>query len=385
MRKTISSGLLLALSATLLASCGGAPQQMGGAAAHKTLTVSLTDRVLRNAHSASLRGIQSVEIRPQVSGVITTICIDEGAAVRKGQTLFIIDQLPYKAALETALANVRSAEARLATAKLNDASQKELFKANIVADFDLQKAANSLSEAQAALAQAKAQETNARTNLSYTEVKSPVNGKAGMIPYRVGALVSSSITEPLVTVSDDSEVYAYFSLTEKQILEMMRMRGGADSALKSLPEVELELTDGTAYNHTGKINAVSGTIDPKTGAVSIRATFPNPEQLLRNGGNGKVVIPETRTQCIAIPQEATFELQGRIYVYKIIDGKASSAPVVISPINDGREYIVLSGLAAGDQIIAAGAGLIREGTPITAAKNSAETSDTTKNTKTQVN
>lgn len=185
-------------------------QRREGTAMYKTITVEPTNRTLKSGYTATLRGRQFVEVRPQVSGIITEIKINEGDAVHKGQTLFIIDQVPYKAALETAVANVKSAEAKLATARLSAESKAELFKEQVVSEFDLQTAKNELAEAEAALAQAKAQETNARNDLSYTEVKSPVDGVASMIPYRVGALVSSTISEPLVSVSDDQEVYAYF-------------------------------------------------------------------------------------------------------------------------------------------------------------------------------
>ena len=210
----------------LLCACGGS-QQKEADATYKTLTVTQSDQILKSDYTATLRGRQYVEIRPQVSGIITRICINEGDPVHKGQTLFIIDQVPYKAALETAVANVKSAEAKLATAKLTADSKAELYKEQIVSEFDLQTARNEQAAAEAALAQAKAQEVNARNDLSYTEVKSPVNGVASMIPYRVGALVNSSITEPLVTVSDDSEVYAYFSMTENQILDFVQQIGRA--------------------------------------------------------------------------------------------------------------------------------------------------------------
>lgn len=202
--------ILALVCLTLLCSCGSSQQENANTTTYKTLTVAQSDRTLKSGYTATLRGRQYVEIRPQVSGVITDIRINEGDAVRKGQPLFVIDQVPYKAALETAVANVRSAEAKLGTAKLTADSKAELYKEQVVSEFDFQTARNGLAEAEAALAQAKAQEINARNNLSYTEVKSPVDGVASMIPYRVGALVSSNIVEPLVTVSDDSEIYAYF-------------------------------------------------------------------------------------------------------------------------------------------------------------------------------
>ena len=254
----------------LLCACGGS-QQKEADATYKTLTVTQSDQILKSDYTATLRGRQYVEIRPQVSGIITRICINEGDPVHKGQTLFIIDQVPYKAALETAVANVKSAEAKLATAKLTADSKAELYKEQIVSEFDLQTARNEQAAAEAALAQAKAQEVNARNDLSYTEVKSPVNGVASMIPYRVGALVNSSITEPLVTVSDDSEVYAYFSMTENQILDFVQQYGSLKKAIENMDEVELTMSNGKTYSHVGKVDAISGTVDEGTGAVGLRA------------------------------------------------------------------------------------------------------------------
>ena len=197
----ILSGLIL------LYSCGSQPQEQTSAK-YKTLNVGFSNQTLKRDYTATLRGRQYVEIRPQVSGIITKICMNEGDVVQRGQVLFVIDQVPYKAAL--------------ATAKLTAESKEELFRENVVSEFDLQTARNALAEAQAALALARAEEINARNNLSYTEVKSPVDGVASMIPYRVGALVDSNISEPLVTVSDDNEVFAYFSMDENQILDLVQ-------------------------------------------------------------------------------------------------------------------------------------------------------------------
>ena len=280
--------IFVVLCLPLLYSCG-APQQQETDTAYKTLTIKSGDQILKTGYTATLRGRQNVEIRPQVSGIITEICINEGDAVHKGQTLFIIDQIPYKAALQTAIANVKSAEAKLATAKLTADSKAELYKEQVVSEFDLQTARNEQIAAEAALAQAKAQEVNARNDLSYTEVKSPVDGVASMIPYRVGALVNSSITEPLVTVSDDSEVYAYFSMTENQILDFVQQYGSLKKAIEHLDKVELTMSNGKTYSSLGKVDAISGTIDEGTGAISLRAVFSNPDQFLRNGGSGTVV------------------------------------------------------------------------------------------------
>ena len=356
---------ILAAYSLIAAGCKQSPNTAPqGENYYETLQVSLSDRTLSTGYSAAISGVQTVEIRPQVSGMITEILIEEGESVRKGQVLFIIDQTPYKAAHEIATANVKSAEASLSTAQLIYESNKDLFEQDVVSEFDLMTAQNALTDAEARLALCKAEEVNARNNLSYTEVRSPVNGVASMIPYRVGALVSSSISQPLVTVSDDSKVYAYFSMAENQMLDMVQQYGSLNNAIKQMPEVELVMSNGQKYEHSGKINAISGTISESTGAVSLRAVFSNRNHLLRNGGSGTIVIPTTLNDCIVIPQTATYELQDRIFVYKVVDGKASATEILVAPHNNGTEYIVTGGLQVGDIVVAEGAGLIKEGAVI---------------------
>lgn len=345
------------------AACSSGKQDRPGEK-YKTLAVAKSNQTLQSVYPAILRGRQAVEVRPQVSGIITDIRIKEGDAVHRGQVLFIIDQVPYRSALETALANVKSAKAQLQTALLTANSKEELYKEKVVSDFDRQTARNQLLEAEAALAQAKAEETNARNNLSYTEVKSPVDGVASMIPYRVGALVSSSIAEPLVTVSDDEEIYAYFSMAESQMLDLIQQYGSLEEACRKLPAVGLTLSNGNAYKEKGRIDAISGTVDEGTGGVTLRAVFPNKGHLLRNGGSGTVSVPTEHKGCIVIPQSATYELQNRVFTWKVVDGKTQSAPITVYKYNDGQTYIVLSGLETGDVIIAEGAGLMREGTTV---------------------
>ncbi len=347
----------------LATSCSNTPHT-AETGRYNTMTMTAESRTLNQNYTAVITGRQCVEIRPQVSGTITEVCIEEGAKVTKGQTLFIIDQVPYKAALQTAVANVKSAEAAVATARMTASSKEELFNEHIVSAFDLQTARNQLLEAEAALEQAQAAEISARNDLSYTEVKSPVNGVASMIPYRVGALVDASITTPLATVSDDGEMYVYFSMTENQVLSLIRENGTLEEAMKQMPEVELRLSDGLMYAHKGKIDAMSGTIDTGTGSVSLRATFPNPERMLRNGGSGTVVFPYQMDNVLVVPQEATYEIQDKIFVYRVTDGKATSTPVTVFPVDNGKEYIIEQGLKAGDVIVAEGAGLLQEGTLI---------------------
>lgn len=366
----IKADILLVVCCMLLPSACGDRKQALLVERYKTLTVAKRDFTLQSAYTATLKGRQAVEIRPQVDGTITEIRINEGDKVRRGQVLFVIDQVPYKAALETARANLNSAEAKLRTARLTAESKDALYKRNVVSDYERKTAFNSLNEAEAAVAQAKAELARAANDLSYTEVKSPVDGVASMIPYRVGALVGSTIEEPLVTVSDDSEIYAYFSMAESQMLDLIQEYGSLDEAKKKFPAVTLNMSNGKKYGLQGRITAIGGTVDSGTGAVSIRAAFGNPQHLLRNGGSASVVVPGVHKDCIVIPQAATYELQNRVFVWKVVDGKTQSAPITVYKYNDGQNYIVLSGLEPGDVIIAEGAGLIREGTAVDTGKTS---------------
>ena len=352
--------LLIVLAGLSIASCKSRTVEEA-TSDYKTLTVKLENRTLMQGYSARLDGQQVVEVRPQVSGLITRICIDEGQKVRKGQVLFVIDQVPYQAALAEATANVKSAEANLATAKLNLESTEMLREKNVVQDYDLNTVRNELAIAEAALAQAQAQEMSARNNLSYTKTKSPVDGVASMIAYRVGALVSSSISEPLVTLSDDSNVYAYFSLNESQITSLTEQYGSLDEFMKRMEDVELQMAGGKMYGEKGHISAVSGIVTTGTGTVILRADFPNDRGLLRSGGSATVMVPTTLTQVVVIPQSATYELQNKTFVYKVVNGKAQSAPVTLYRLNNGTEYVVEEGLQPGDVIIAEGAGLVKEG------------------------
>jgi len=358
-------GILAAsLVVLLIASCGEDKKKTHEAAKYETLVVSEKDMTLDRQYSARMTGRQIVEVRPQVSGCIMRICINEGDAVRKGQTLFVIDQVPYRAALEVAVAARKSAEARLATARMNYENETKLQEGQVVSQVSVQTMRNALLEAESALAQAKAQEVNARNNLSYTEVKSPVSGVASMIPWHVGSLVNSNIAEPLVTVADDSEMYVYFSISENQSLDLIAQYGSIESFISKAPAVRLKLNNGQDYDQQGRISAVSGTVDVQTGAVTLRATFPNSSGLLHNGGSATVVVPTHRTNCIVIPQEATYELQNRMFVYRVVAGKTKATPIKLFQQNNGKEYIVEEGLNVGDTIIAEGAGLLKEGVEI---------------------
>lgn len=331
---------------------------------YKLLKIKATDIELESPYSAAIRGKQDIKIIPRVEGHLTDVCIIEGSKVKKGQTLFIIDQVHYKAALQGAKANVSLCKAGVSTAQLNYDSKKSLFEKNIVSNFDLQTSKNALKTAQAQLELAESQEYSAANNLSYTVIKSPSDGVVGKLPYRKGDFVTPAMQDGLTVVADNSEMYVYFSMTENQILDLLNQYESLDDALDKLPAVELQMSNQMLYDQKGKIESISGIIDPSTGSVSLRAVFPNEEKKLLSGGTGSIIMPNVYKDVVVIPQEATFEIQDKVFVYKIVDGEAKSAIINVDKISDGRAYIVHKGLELGDVIIAEGAGLIQEGTKV---------------------
>lgn len=359
------NSFLLLLCSLLAFSCSQNETTGNDSGEYPLMTLKREDRRLTEQYSAVIRGLQDVEVRPQVSGTITQVCVDEGAKVKKGQVLFIIDQVPYKAAVEVARAAVATAEAAEEIARQTLEGKEMLYADKVISDFDLRTAKNEYKSAQAATMQAHAELVNAQNDLSYTEVKSPVDGVAGMTDFRIGALVSASMTEPLISVSDNSQMLAYFSMTEKQVLALTRQYGSIDNAIKSFPEVSLRLNDGSVYEHPGRIDVISGIIDKTTGTASLRATFDNRDGRLMSGGQANVIVPYDRPASIVIPQEATYEIQNRTFAYKVVDGIARSTSIEVFPINDGKEYIVESGLNEGDVIVSEGAGLLKDGTKVT--------------------
>lgn len=330
----------------------------------QTSAVEKTDK-----YPASIRGRQDVEIYPQISGKITEVAVREGQRVRKGQTLFVIDQIPYKAALQTAEANLKTAKANVATARLNYDGKKELYENRVTSLFELQKAENALQAAMAAEEQAQAQVTEARNNLSYTVITAPSDGVVGFIPYRAGALVSSSSESPLTTVSDNSEMFVYFSIPENRLISLIRQYGSTDKAIEALPDVSLYLNDGSLYEHAGRIESVSGVLDAQTGSVSLRAVFSNPSGLLHSGGAGNVGLVDRRKSALTIPQAATYEIQNKVFAYRLVKGRAVSTPVKVSPVSERKIYVVESGLKQGDTIIAEGVNMISDGSAITVKTN----------------
>ncbi|MCM1020709.1 MAG: efflux RND transporter periplasmic adaptor subunit [Muribaculum sp.] len=363
-------GLMVSVATVMnLVSCGSGQQQQMQAPAPQiaTITVGYGTSDVEKAYPATLKGKTDIDIRPQVTGFITKVCVDEGQQVRKGQILFELDQVQYQAAVESAEAQVRLAETALATAKLTAENKSKLLSKNIISQYEWQLADNALKQAQSQLASAKAQLVSAKKNLAFTVVTAPSDGVIGSIPSREGSLASPSMAQPLTTVSDNSKIYAYFSLNEKDILELTE--NGAkklNASVNELPEVNLRLANGDMYADKGKVATVSGVIDNTTGAATVRALFDNNSGMLRSGSTGTILIPQTTDSVLIIPQKATFEMQDRRFVYVVNDSNiVASQAITVDPVNDGKNYVVLSGLQPGQRIAVEGIGTkVRDGITI---------------------
>ncbi len=364
-----AAGLFVTGAAVMmLSSCGGGQQQQAPAPQIGTMTVAYGSANLEDSYPATIKGRTDIAIRPQVTGFITKVHVDEGQRVHKGQALFTLDQVQYEAAVESAKAAVNVANAAVSTAQLTADNKKMLYGKNIISEYEWQMAENSLAQAKAQLAQAEAGLVNAKKNLAYTVVTAPCEGVVGSIPNREGSLASPSSTQALTTISDNSEVYAYFSLNEKDILSLTD--NGAttlDKAIKDMPAVQLKLADGTIYGESGKIATISGVIDNTTGAANVRALFRNTNGMLRSGSTGTILIPHQADSVIMIPQKATFEIQNLRYVYMVNDSnKTVSTRIEIMSQNDGKNFVVTSGLNAGDRIVVEGVGVsLKDGMTIT--------------------
>lgn len=346
---------MLAAFAAFLFSCGNKNNMKLGDNEYPVVTIRSQNAETQTTYPASIKGIQDVEIRPKVSGFITKLCVQEGQAVKAGQLLFVIDNTTYQAAVHQAQAALNSAKAQLNTSKLTFENSKKLFEKNVIGSYELQTAQNTFENAKAAVAQAQAALASARETLGFCYVKSPANGVIGSLPYKVGALVSASSPDALTTVSDVATVEVYFSVNEKDILNMTKNVGGIHAAISDYPAVKLQLADGTMYNQLGKVVKVSGVINQATGAVSMIARFPNPDRLLKSGASGTVIVPKNSSNAIVIPQSVTTEVQNKVFVY-IVDNKnkVKYTEITVDPQNDGKNYIVTGGLHIGDRIVTKG-------------------------------
>jgi membrane fusion protein (multidrug efflux system) len=350
--------LLVAAVAAMLVSCGGGGgRPTFGDNEYPVVAVGTSSADMQTTFPAVIKGVQDVEIRPKASGFLTQINVKEGQTVGAGQLLFVIDNETYQAQVRQAQASVNTATAQLNTLKLTYENSQKLHENHVIGDFELQSAKNSYESAQAGLALAQAALASAREALSFCYVKSPAAGVIGTLPFKRGALVSSS--SALTTVSNISQMEVYFSVTEKDAMII------SQNGLESLPAVKLQLADGTIYNHEGKVTKMSGVIDAATGSVQLIALFPNPEKLLKSGGSGNIVIPHVNSSAIIIPQSCVSEIQNKKFVYVLgSDNKVKYTEIEVDPQNDGNNYIVTSGLKPGDKYVTNGITKLSDGMEI---------------------
>ena len=355
--------LAAAVSAALVSCGGGGGRPTFGDNEYPVETVKNQSSSLQTTYPATINGIQDVEIRPKASGFITKICVTEGQAVGAGQLLFVLDNETYQAQVRQAQATVNTAQSQVNTAKLTYNNSKQLYDNKVIGDYELQTSENALKSAEAQLAQAQAALASAKEALSFCYVKSPAKGVVGTLPYKVGTLVSGS--NVLTHVADISQMEVYFSVTEKDMLEMSKQDGGLQGAVNNYPSVKLQLADGSTYAYEGKVAAISGVIDQATGSVQLKAHFPNPEKLLKSGGSGTIIVPRSSASAIVVPQSVVMEVQNKKFIYTVgKDKKVKYTEIKVNPQDDGNNYIVTEGLKEGDQYVTNGITKLTDGMEI---------------------
>lgn len=362
--KRISVGLL---STLLLISCGKKGQDADAkvkAPAYPTIVVEQQAAELATSYPVTIKGMEDIEVRPRIDGFIKEIYVDEGSVVRKGQTLFKIDSPSSEQALTSGRASVNSAQASVNTAKLNVDRLRPLAEKGIISIVQLQTAENSYQTALAGLLQAQSIVQNAQSMVSWTNVTSPVDGVVGSITYRQGSLVSKD--NILTTVANTSNVFAYFSLNEKELMTLLETSEGKTQAekIKNMPAVTLTLANGSVYEEKGKIGTIAGLVNVNTGSVNFRAEFPNKAGLLRSGTSGRLTIPKTLDNVFVIPQKATTALQDKILVYKVQGDSVVQTIVSAITLPDGQNYAITGGLSKGDRIVIDGIATLSNGAKI---------------------
>lgn len=352
----------------IIASCGGKKEeaQQKPIGTYKVLKLEKANTTLLAAYPASLEGIMDIDIRPKIDGYIDQILVDEGQEVKKGQLLFRISNPQFSQDVQALAASVAAAESAVSTAELQVQKTKPLVDQGIISAFELKNVELALQARKADLQRAKAQYSSAVTNVGYTAIKSPVNGVVGTIPYRIGSYVNSATAQPLTRVSDINTIYAYFSISEKQQLDIVSEIEGKtfQEKIDKIPPVKMTLSNGEEYNQAGKIQTFSGQVNTQTGAFNVRASFPNPDKLLRSGNSATVNIPTHLENVIIIPQKATVELQDKRMAYVFADNKVKAVPVKVRAVPGGKFFVVDEGLTENDQLIIEGIGILTEGTEI---------------------
>lgn len=372
MRKIFMPIITVAVMALAACGGGGSEQPKQELPNYEIVKLKPVDRTVNYQFPATLKGLTEVQVFPQIEGRITAIHYDNGTLVKKGQPLVRIDDTQHRLAVKTAKAAVDAAEAGLSTAKLQLESQKNLNAKKIVSDYVLHTAENNYKTAAANLSQAKAQLAIAESELSKCVVTSPINGIVVSKPYKIGALVGPAMAQPITTVTDQRVVYATVAINEETYQQLFTQYGARQTSTgiksadgKSMSDYykfKLKMKDGTFYSKEGRLANVSGTLDANTGTAQVEINFDNPNLILHAGMSVNIVMPEEAKGVLVLPQTACKRLQDKYLAYKVDEnGKALGVIVDVVPTDDGKEYIVMSGLKAGDEVIANGVARITEG------------------------
>ena len=349
--------MLAAVAATLVSCGGGGGRPNFGDNEYPVTPAGMSTADMQTTYPASIKGMQDVEIRPKVQGFLVQINVKEGQAVSAGQVLFVVDNETYQAQVRQAQASVNTAQQQVNTAKLTYENSKQLHANKVIGDFEMQTSENNYESAKAQLAQAQAGLASAKEMLNFCYVKSPAAGVVGTLPFKKGALVSGS--NVLTTVSNNSSMDVYFSITEKEAMTL------SQQGLSSMPAVKLQLADGRIYGHEGKVSRMSGVIDQSTGSVQLIATFPNSEKTLKSGATGNIIIPRQNSNVIVISQACVSEVQDKKFVYTVgKDNKVKYTEITVDPQNDGNNYIVTGGMKAGDKYVTNGITKLSDGMEI---------------------
>jgi membrane fusion protein, multidrug efflux system len=333
--------------------------------------VRVSDASVEKSYSAMLEGRVNVEIRPQVDGTIEAIYVDEGEKVTAGQPLFKIDDRLYREQYNSALALRHAAEAKLGAAKLDVDKLVPLVENKVVSEIQLKTAKAAYRADLANVEQAKAAAGAAKVNLDYTIIKAPVGGYIGKIPLRIGSLVTKNQEALLTLLSDVSEVYAFFSMSENDFMSFRHQYTGStiQEKLQKIAPVSLVMSDGSRYAEKGAISTISGQFDQSTGSVRVRAVFPNPGGLLRSGNTGKVIVESLYHGAFLVPQAATVELQDKVFVFIVDKGGKVRKQVMTIAGRSGYDYIVTSGIGPGDTFVTSGIEKLQDGTVIKPLRN----------------
>jgi membrane fusion protein (multidrug efflux system) len=357
-KKTMKKITLFSVLSVLLIGCSGKNNQMPPAEIPTLpiLNITHSSAQTNTEFPVAIQGKTDIEIRPQVSGIIENIFVDEGDYVSKGQSLFKINDNTYRQQYNNAKANLSAAEAALTNAQIEVDKLVPLVQNKMYSEYQLRTAKSNLSIAKSNVEQAKAVLNNAQINLDYTLIQAPTNGYIGRLPRKQGSLISPQDPEALTKLSDIKEVYAYFSLSENDFLNFKKQYEGAtiSQKIEKMPPVSLILSDNTEYEQKGKVDMVDGQFDKTTGAITLRAKFPNQDGFLRSGNTGKVKISINHDNSILIPQEATVEIQDKIYVFLLDKNNSVSRQLIEVSGKSGTNYLVKNGIHSGDRIILKG-------------------------------